>query len=72
MTLGKLRLFEKVVIGPKEDPLLIRYVLWRLPAIGMYLHNVIDPPAKPGGLARTAAKPSGRRAGLKLWTRRAN
>lgn len=40
MIIGNLKLFEKVIIGPVNDPLLIRYVLWRLPVIGMYLHNM--------------------------------
>lgn len=40
MTCLGCRWFEKRVIGPDEDPLLIRWVLFRVPAFGVYLHNM--------------------------------
>lgn len=40
MKLGKLALFEKKVIGDGPVPLLVRYVLFRLPSIGVYLHKL--------------------------------
>lgn len=40
MKIGNLTLFEKRVIGPECDPLLIRYIIFRVPAIGFYLHNM--------------------------------
>ena len=40
MTLGKVTLFERKVIGQPSDPLMIRYILFRLPAFGIYIHNM--------------------------------
>lgn len=40
MTLGKLTLFERKVIGAPTNPLMIRYVLIRIPAFGIYIHNM--------------------------------
>lgn len=40
MVVGKFKLFEKTVIGPADNPLLIRYILFRCPAFGIYLHNM--------------------------------
>lgn len=39
MKLGKLTLFERKAIGSAPDPLLWRYILFRLPAFGVYLHH---------------------------------
>ena len=39
MKLGPLKLFEKTIIGGEENPLLIRYILFRLPAFGVFLHK---------------------------------
>lgn len=40
MILGDYKLFEKFVIGPPADPLLVRYILFRTPAIGFFLHHM--------------------------------
>lgn len=40
MKIGPLSLFERRVIGADDDPLLVRYIIARLPAIGIYLHNM--------------------------------
>jgi hypothetical protein len=39
MTIGRLTIFKKSIIG-EGTPLLIRYVLFRLPAFGVYLHKL--------------------------------
>ena len=40
MRLGKLRLFERRVVHP-SDPLLVRYILFRIPGFGIYLHHLL-------------------------------
>jgi hypothetical protein len=44
MRIGKLRLFEKKTIGvdyPGATPLLHRYILFRIPSFGIYLHHLL-------------------------------
>jgi hypothetical protein len=40
MKIRKLKILEKTVIGPEDDPLLVRYILFRVPAFGFYLHKL--------------------------------
>ena len=42
MRIGKLKLFEKRVIGdnPDNGPLLIRWILFRIPGFGIFLHKL--------------------------------
>jgi len=40
MIIGSLKLFEKRVIGDKDNPLLIRYIIFRLPSFGIFLHKL--------------------------------
>jgi hypothetical protein len=40
MKSGPLSLATKTVIGPKDNPLLIRYILARVDAIGLLLHHM--------------------------------
>lgn len=35
-----MRFFDKRVIGAPDDPLLVRYILFRCEAFGIYLHNM--------------------------------
>jgi hypothetical protein len=38
--IGKLKLFESAkYIGGKEDPLLIRWILFRIPSFGIFIHK---------------------------------
>ena len=44
MKIGSLKLFEKVIVGEQSDhdkkrPLLIRWILFRIPAFGIYIHK---------------------------------
>ena len=40
MKIGKLKLFESAkYIGGKEDPLLIRWILFRIPSFGIFIHK---------------------------------
>ena len=41
MKLGNTKMFEKVVIGVGEQPLMIRWILVRFPAFGIYLHKFL-------------------------------
>jgi hypothetical protein len=36
-----IRLFERKVIGPFDNPLLIRYILFRVPKFGVYVHHLL-------------------------------
>lgn len=40
MKVGNLTLLERKAIGPDENPLLVRFILFRVPAIGVYLHHL--------------------------------
>lgn len=40
MEYKKLKILEKRVIGPDDDPLLIRWILFRVPRFGVYLHKL--------------------------------
>jgi hypothetical protein len=40
MRLGRLRLLERRIIGNPEDPLLIRYILFRSVRFGVYVHQL--------------------------------
>lgn len=40
MNVGPLTLFERRVIGDGPTPLLVRYIVFRLPAFGVYLHKL--------------------------------
>jgi len=41
MRLGKLKLFEKRLIGYGSKPLLVRWILFRVPAFGVYVHKLL-------------------------------
>lgn len=41
MKIGKLTLFNKNVIGEGNPPLLVRYILFRTPAFGVFLHKFL-------------------------------
>jgi hypothetical protein len=40
MRLGPITLLQRRVIGAEENPLLVRYILFRVSAIGVYLHHL--------------------------------
>ena len=40
MTIGNLQFFNKRIIGPDANPLMVRYILFRCAAFGVYLHNM--------------------------------
>lgn len=40
MKIGSLKFLEKRVIGDEDDPLLIRYVVFRLPWFGLWVHKL--------------------------------
>lgn len=40
MKIGGLVLFEKKVIGEGNPPLLVRWIIFRLPMLGVYLHQL--------------------------------
>jgi len=39
MKIGHCKILEKNIIGDKEDPLLIRWILLRTPAFGIFIHK---------------------------------
>lgn len=41
MKLGPITFLERRPIGLVEEPLLIRYILFRLPAFGIYVHHLL-------------------------------
>lgn len=41
MQIGRFKLFEKHVIGYGFNPLLVRYILFRIPRFGIYLHQLL-------------------------------
>lgn len=41
MNILGVRLFEKKTIGPQKDPLLIRYILFRVAKFGIYVHHLL-------------------------------
>lgn len=40
MQFGNLKIFTKRMVGPADDPLLVRWILLRVPRIGIYLHKL--------------------------------
>lgn len=40
MKFGSLKLFAKTVVGPTDNPLLVRWILFRMPRFGVYLHKL--------------------------------
>jgi hypothetical protein len=40
MTFGNSSFFERKVIGDPKAPLLVRYIIFRLPGLGVYLHKL--------------------------------
>lgn len=41
MRLGKWKLFETTYVGSEEDPLIIRYQLFRCPLFGIWIHKML-------------------------------
>lgn len=41
MRIGKLKLFQKRIIGDPEDPYIIRRILFRTPRFGIFLHKML-------------------------------
>ena len=40
MVIGRYKILEKKVIGSPDDPLLVRYIIFRCPAFGVFIHHM--------------------------------